>query len=98
MTDRETVLILQQLLDGEGVGLRSRNRPQRHVHHSCGPNYIWHIDGYDRLKPFEIATSGCINRFSGKMIWPEAYKTNTGPHARNAHTNRCVLKWCVRVI
>ena len=40
VTDRETVRILLQLLDGEGVDLRSRNRLRRRVYHSCGPNYV----------------------------------------------------------
>ncbi|KAK0140895.1 hypothetical protein N1851_012509 [Merluccius polli] len=79
VTDRETVRILLRLLDGEGVDLRSRNRLRRRVYHSCGPNYVWHIDGYDKLKPFGIAISGCIDGFSRKMIWVEAYKTNNDP-------------------
>lgn len=48
MTDRKTVCILR-LLEVEGVDLRSRNRQWRRVNHSCGPNYAWHIDGYDKL-------------------------------------------------
>ena len=79
VTDRETVRILLQLLDGEGVDLRSRNRLRRRVYHSCGPNYVWHIDGYDKLKPFGIAISGGIDGFSRMMIWLEAYKTNSDP-------------------
>jgi hypothetical protein len=27
--------------------LRRRHRPQRRVYHNKGPNYVWHIDGYD---------------------------------------------------
>ncbi|KAF3854078.1 hypothetical protein F7725_014766 [Dissostichus mawsoni] len=64
VTDRETVRIPLQLLDGEGVDLRSRNRLRRRIYHSCGPNYVWHIDGYDKLKSFGIAISGCIDGFS----------------------------------
>ena len=36
--------------------------------HSCGPNYVWHIDGYDKLKPFGIAISGCIDGFSRNHV------------------------------
>ncbi|KAF7641202.1 hypothetical protein LDENG_00289350 [Lucifuga dentata] len=39
ITDRETVRLLLCLMDGEGVALRASSR---------GPNYIWHIDGYDK--------------------------------------------------
>lgn len=33
-------------------------RLQTHVYHSRGPNYVWHIDGYNKLKPKIIA--GCF--------------------------------------
>ena len=26
-----------------------------------GPNFSWHCDGYDKLKPFGIAIHGCID-------------------------------------
>ncbi|ROJ57643.1 hypothetical protein DPX16_23842 [Anabarilius grahami] len=79
ITDRETVRVLLRLLDGEGVDLRSRNRLRRRVYHSRGPNFVWHIDGYDKLKPFGIGISGCIDGFSRSMMWLEAYKTNRDP-------------------
>lgn len=79
MTDRETVCILIQLLDGEGVDLRSGNRLRRGVYHSCGQNYVWHVDGYDKLKPFGIAISRCIDGFARMIIWLEAYKTDNDP-------------------
>ncbi|MED6239288.1 hypothetical protein ATANTOWER_004438 [Ataeniobius toweri] len=41
--------------------------------------YVWHIDGYDKIKPFGIAISGCIDGFSRKMLWLEAHKTNNDP-------------------
>ncbi|XP_048045693.1 uncharacterized protein LOC125267783 [Megalobrama amblycephala] len=79
ITDRETVRVLLRLLDGEGVDLRSRNRLRRRVYHNRGPNFVWHIDGYDKLKPFGIGISGCIDGFSRSMMWLEAYKTNSDP-------------------
>ena len=38
---------------------------------------VWHIDGYVKLKPFGIAIRGGIDGFSRKIIWLEAYKTNS---------------------
>ncbi len=26
-----------------------------------GPNYVWHIDGYDKLKQFGFAKHGCVD-------------------------------------
>lgn len=28
-----------------------------------GPNYVWHADGYDKLKPFGLAIHGCIDGY-----------------------------------
>ncbi|XP_057690895.1 uncharacterized protein LOC130920720 [Corythoichthys intestinalis] len=80
ITDRETVRQLMRLMDGHGVDLRARNRLRRRAYVSRGPNYVWHIDGYDKLKPYGICISGCIDGFSRKIMWLEAYKTNNNPH------------------
>ena len=26
-----------------------------------GPNYVWHCDGYDKLKPYGFPIHGCID-------------------------------------
>nr|XP_023656881.1 uncharacterized protein LOC111838278 [Paramormyrops kingsleyae] len=78
-TSRETVRQILRLIDGDGVELRARNRLRRRVYHSRGPNFVWHIDGYDKLKPYGIAISGCIDGYSRKMIWLEAFRTNNDP-------------------
>lgn len=92
VTDRETVRVLLRLLDGEGVELRSRNRLRRRVYHSRGPNYVWHIDGYDKIKPFGIGISGCIDGFSRSLIWLEAYKTNNDPRVIAGYFMGAVIK------
>lgn len=79
ITDRETVRQLMRLLDGQGVDLRSRGRLRRRVYNSRGPNYVWHIDGYDKLKHYGICINGCIDGYSRKIIWLEANKTNNDP-------------------
>lgn len=44
-----------------------------------GPNYIWHLDGYDKLKPYGIAIHGAIDGYSRRMLWLEAGPTNQDP-------------------
>ncbi|KAJ8311347.1 hypothetical protein KUTeg_010702 [Tegillarca granosa] len=44
-----------------------------------GPNFLWHIDGYDKLKPYAIAIHGCIDGFSQHIIWLQAKNTNKDP-------------------
>lgn len=56
-----------------------------------GPNYIWHLDGYNKLTPFGIDIHGCIDgymhnsealsilynqRYSRKILWLEMTPTN----------------------
>ena len=44
-----------------------------------GPNYILHIDSYDKLKPFGFCINGCIDGFSRKILWLYVYTTNSDP-------------------
>ena len=49
---RETVRELLKICDPEGVECLSRHRLKRRQYLSKGPGYIWHLDGYDKLKFF----------------------------------------------
>lgn len=75
----ETVRQLLLLLDPEGVAIRGRRRLRRRRYCTQGPNNVWHIDSYDKLKPYGIAINGCIDGFSRNIIWLEAYSTNNDP-------------------
>ena len=77
---RETVRVILRELDPEGVDLRRRRRLRRRRYVGKGPNYIWHLDGNDKLKPFGIGIHGCIDGFSRKMIWVKANSTNNDPY------------------
>ncbi|KAK3088506.1 hypothetical protein FSP39_019978 [Pinctada imbricata] len=71
-------LILKQL-DPVGVEHRTARRFRRRTYFADGPNFIWHIDGYDKLKPFGLCISGCVCGFSRKVIWLKVYNTNNNP-------------------
>lgn len=79
VVSRETVRIILKELDPDGVLLRKRRRLKRRQYYNKGPNYLWHIDGYDKLKPYGIAISGCIDGFSRYVIWLKACYTNNNP-------------------
>ena len=32
------------------------------------PNYVWHADGMDKLKPFGFAIHGCIDGYVDKQV------------------------------
>ena len=69
---RETVRLVLKELDPEGVDRRSRYRLQRREYFAKGPNYIWHLDGYDKLKPFGFCIHGSIDGYSRRrLLWLE---------------------------
>ena len=76
---KEDVRLLMSLLDPESVALRRRHRLFRRMYHARGPNYLWHLDSYDKLRPYGICINGCIDGFSRKMIWLNAYFTSSDP-------------------
>ena len=51
VANRETVRTATRSLDPEGVTARSRRRLHRRVYNARGPNYVWNIDSYDKIKP-----------------------------------------------
>lgn len=48
---QDTVRVMLQELDPEGVENRKRTRLRLRKYASKGPNYVWHLDAYDKLKP-----------------------------------------------
>jgi|SRR5580698_5050818 hypothetical protein len=68
-----------EALDPEGCARRHSHRLGRRVYFSKGPNFIWHLDSYDKLKPFGFCINGCIHGFSRKIIWLNVWKTSSDP-------------------
>ena len=65
---RETVRFALRIIYPDGVAQQPR-----------GPNFLWHIDGYDKLKPFGFCVHGCIDGFSRRIMWLEVASTNIDP-------------------
>ncbi|KAB0795826.1 hypothetical protein PPYR_04655 [Photinus pyralis] len=76
---QQMVRILLQTLDPEGVEIRTRRRLRRRQYRNKGPNFLWHMDCYDKLKPFGICISGCIDGFSRNIIWLRAGNNSNDP-------------------
>ena len=76
---RDTVLELMWLIDPQGVQRRKAKRLLRRNYCSAGPNYLWHIDGYDKLKPYGFAIHGAIDGFSRRILWLRVGVTNNNP-------------------
>ncbi|XP_078372629.1 uncharacterized protein LOC144656265 [Oculina patagonica] len=76
-------IVVQELLkeiDPEGSELRKAHRLKKRKYHNPGPNYAWHCDGYDKLKPFGFAIHGCIDGWSRKIMWLYVTRSNNQPN------------------
>lgn len=92
VVDRETVRVVMKALDPEGVERRSRHRLVRRKYHAGGPNFIWHIDGYDKLKPFGFCIHGAIDGFSRRIMWLEVDHSNNNPYTIANYFLKCVRR------
>ena len=79
VVNQENVRFLLSLIDPDGVKIRQRNRLQRRQYSCNGPDYTWHVDSYDKLKPYGFCINGCIDGFSRRIIWMEVYTSNSDP-------------------
>ena len=66
-------------IDPDGVARRSKYRLKRRKYSNCGPNYIWHIDGNDKLKLFGFCIHAGIDGFNRKILWLKVSYTNKDP-------------------
>jgi len=57
-TTRETVGRLLLQVNPTGVADRREHRLRRRTYVSRRPNHTWHLDGYDKLRPYGILISG----------------------------------------
>lgn len=87
---RDDVMHAVRSLDPSGVQLRHRRRFVRRGYFAAGPNQIWHIDGYDKLKPFGVAISGCIDGYSRRVMWLHCGSSNNNPAIIAQHYMKCV--------
>lgn len=91
VVQKEKIRELLKILDPDGVAIRSRRRLKRRPYRNKGPNYLWHIDSYDKLAPYGIYINGCIDGFSRNIIWVEAGKTNSDPRVIAGYFIRAIL-------
>ncbi|XP_038133904.1 uncharacterized protein LOC119778637 [Cyprinodon tularosa] len=79
LVKKEDVRLVLKELDPRGVSLRQARRLRRRSYFSRGPNFIWHMDSYDKLKPYGFCINGSIDGFSRKIIWLNVYTTSSDP-------------------
>ena len=73
---RDTVMKFLRIFDPEGVECRKRRRLKRRRYITPGPNFLWHVHGWDKLAHFGIFIHGAVDGFSRRILWLEANSTN----------------------
>ena len=90
---RENVRALLKELDPEGVEERRAKTLRRRRYCTPGPNFVWHVDGYDKLKPYGFPVHGCIDGYSRKVLWFKLCKTNNDPAVVGQHLLGAIEKY-----
>ena len=91
-TNRELVRLALKSLDPEGVKNRSLQKFTRRNYTSVGPNYMWHIDGYNKLKPFGFAIHCAIDGYSRNIFWLDIGSSNNNPWVIASYYLDCVSR------
>ena len=73
---RDTIMRILRELDPGASAHRKARKLHRRSYVSPGPNAAWHVDGYDKLKPYGLPIHGCNDGFSRRIIWLKVCRSN----------------------
>ena len=76
---RDNVMTALQQVDPAATEARRKHQLKRLEYESNGPNDFWHIDSYDKLKPFGSPIHGAIDGHSPKILWLKIVQSNNDP-------------------
>lgn len=88
---KEEVRLVLHHLDPRGTEQRRARRLLRRTYISKGPNYIWHIDSYDKIKRYGFCINGCIDGYSRAIIWLNCYTTSNDPAVIGGYFMQAVI-------
>ena len=80
ITPRNSVMKILREVDPLRSNERRSQNLQRRYTHANGPNKTWHVDWYDKLKPYGFPIYGGIDGFSRKIIWLKVCRINNDPN------------------
>lgn len=97
---QEEIRIIIRVLDPEGPHQRKGRRLLRRSYISKGPNFIWHLDSYDKLKRFGFCINGCVDGYSRLVVWLNCYITSSDPRVIASYFMESVssLEGCPHVV
>ena len=87
---RSVVRLTLKFLTPRLVEQRRRRRFQRRDYVNPGPNFCWHVDGYDKLKKYGFAKHGGIDGYSRRLMWLHVGVTNNHPQVTALYFARTV--------
>ena len=75
---RDDVAVAQQRLDPEGVAQRlpGPRIPRQENYTTPGPNFLWCLDGHDKLSQYGFEIYAAVDAYSRKIIWFYCGNTN----------------------
>ena len=76
---RNVIMKVLQEMDPLATEFRKARKLKRRQYTSGGPNDTWHVDGYDKLKPYGLPIHGAVDGFSRKILWLEVCRSNNNP-------------------
>ncbi|KAL5021622.1 hypothetical protein ScPMuIL_000777 [Solemya velum] len=79
VVSRSVVCTLLREMDPDGVESRRHHNFNRRTYTNKGPNFLIHIDGYDKLKHYGFAIHAAICGYSRRILWLRVSRTNNNP-------------------
>ena len=73
----DIVMNIWKEIDPKGTNMRKACCLRRKKYVFEGPNYCWHPDDYDKLKPYGFPIHGCIDGYSRQILWLKVTKSNS---------------------
>lgn len=68
-----------KVVDRDGLALRRKHKLNRRTFIVEGPNQVWSLDGYDKLKHWGFPIHGCNDAFSHYLVWIRVGTSNNDP-------------------
>ncbi|XP_074632936.1 uncharacterized protein LOC141891824 isoform X2 [Acropora palmata] len=76
---RDDVHHVMTILDYPAMQMRKKGVLKRRVFYSKGSNWVWSVDGNDKLKNFGLYIHGAMDTFSRRLLWLHIYTSNKDP-------------------
>ena len=89
--DQESVHLILKERDPLGGERRGWHSLTKCTYISTGANYIWHIDGYEKIKPFGFAIHGAIDGYCWKILWLFVGSSNNYPKIIAYYFINCIV-------